>query len=772
MPDIIQQESLQKILELQQAFKASLPEKISDIESLWVQIQKENAPDFVEMHLKMHSLVGTSGTFGADLLCLEARKIEQIIKSFIRDDFILDVDCIDKINGYLTKLNEIANNWEPFSVPIIPDNREEDESEWKSNVYLVEDDVEIVTPIIKVLEQSGYRVFYYRKITEFEKEYGENDRASAIIMDMAFKEGNIAGAETIKRLEDEFDHFPPVIFISAHAEIDARLAAAQVGAKKYLTKPLNLNNLLFSVNELTGHKKLKPYRVLLIDDEIDILEYYSTVLRNDKIDVLSMSSPTEAYAAIEEFKPELIVLDLYMKECSGFDFAKVVRQNDEYAYIPIVFLSAELDTSTQLAAMDLGGDDFLIKPVNAEYFRQAILSRVKRARSMEYLHTNLASTLLDNKYQLITLDKHAFVSMADINGKIIYVNERFVALSGYDRDELMGVNHRLLKSGKHSDAFYKEMWETISKGNVWNGQICNKSRDGNEYWLETTIVPFLNEKGKPYKYVAVRTDISEIKKAKEDAVLAEIEIIKAKEEAENANRAKSAFLSRMSHELRTPMNAICGFAQLLKLDAEDRFTPQQANNVEEIIEASNHLLNLINEILELSKIESGKLRITIEEVSFSSIVVATIKLLKPLLEEKSISLNIEMKGKPLSIASLNNDDTKIKVDQFRFREVILNLLSNAIKYNYENGKIIIKLDTSGDNYFRISVSDTGKGIDDESLAELFTEFNRLTEENSAIEGTGIGLMIAKNTTELMDGKIGVESEIGKGSMFWVEFPLA
>ena len=772
MPDIIHNESSQRVHELKQAYKISLPDKISDIENLWIQIQEETPQNFVELHLKLHSLVGTSGTFGADLLCLEARKVEQLIKSILDGDVALDGGYIKKINSYLINVNMLAANWEPLSVPILPEHKEIDESSWKSTVYLVEDDVEIVTPIIEFLEQAGYRVIYHLKITDFENNYSKNNRAAAVIMDMAFKEGHIAGAKTIKRLADEFENFPPVIFISAHSEIDARLAAAQVGAKKYLTKPLNYNKLLASLNEVTQRDKLQPYRVLLIDDEIDILDYYSAVLKSTQFDVLSMSSPIEAYAAIEEFKPELIVLDLYMKECSGFDFAKVVRQNDEYAYIPIVFLSSELDTATQLAAMDLGGDDFLNKPVDAEYFHQAILARLKRARSMENLHASLASTLLDNKFQLITLDKHAFVSMADTSGNIIYVNERFITLSGYEKDELIGVNHRILKSGKHPDSFYKEMWKTISKGNVWNGQVCNKSRNGKEYWLETTIVPFLNEKGKPYKYVSVRTDITQVRQAKEDAYIAELEIMKAKDEAENANRAKSAFLSRMSHELRTPMNAICGYAQLLKMDIDDRFTSEQVNNVDEILQASNQLLILINEILELSKIESGKLRIAIEKVSCPDIIIAAVNLLKPLLHEKNITLNIEMKGEFISIDDLNSYDIKLKVDRRRFREVILNLLSNAIKYNYDNGKIIIRFDNADNNCLRISVIDTGKGIDKESLSELFTEFNRLAQEDSLIEGTGIGLMIAKNTTELMDGNIGVESEIGKGSTFWVEFPLA
>ena len=177
---------------------------------------------------------------------------------------------------------------------------------------------------------------------------------------------------------------------------------------------------------------------------------------------------------------------------------------------------------------------------------------------------------------------------------------------------------------KHPDVFREEIWNTISHGKIWNGQVCNEAKDGSEYWLEVTIVPFLNENGLPYKYVTVGTDITKIKKAEDDAHTSEVALMKAKDEAEIANQAKSKFLSNMSHELRTPMNAISGFAQLLLMDSSNIYDDIQIDNIKEIIKASNHLLELINEILELSKIESGQIKLSLETVNYSEVAVESI----------------------------------------------------------------------------------------------------------------------------------------------------
>jgi signal transduction histidine kinase len=230
-------------------------------------------------------------------------------------------------------------------------------------------------------------------------------------------------------------------------------------------------------------------------------------------------------------------------------------------------------------------------------------------------------------------------------------------------------------------------------------------------------------------------------------------------EAERANLAKSEFLSRMSHELRTPMNAILGFGQMLELDAED-LNKTQRDNVKEIIDAGHHLLDLINEVLDLAKIESGNMDITLSEVSVDKVMQQCITLIQPLAESRHIEITDHVSGK----------EHMIHVDEMRFKQVMVNLLSNAVKYNSENGRIILDCELTDKQRIRIRVTDSGEGIKEEDITKLFIPFERLDQVNN-VEGAGIGLVITKHLVELMQGGIGIESTLGEGSTFWVEFAL-
>jgi len=234
------------------------------------------------------------------------------------------------------------------------------------------------------------------------------------------------------------------------------------------------------------------------------------------------------------------------------------------------------------------------------------------------------------------------------------------------------------------------------------------------------------------------------------------EMTRAKDEAEKANMAKSEFLSRMSHELRTPMNAIMGFAQLLEID--ETLNADQKDSVDEIRKASKHLLELINEVLDLSKIESGKVDISVEPLEIKPLLREICTLVEPMAQQRNITLLGEV------------NDCQLLGDRTRLKQVLLNLTSNAIKYNRDGG--IVRIDTlPGENErVRISITDTGDGIPEDQQSELFQPFNRLDAEQSAIEGTGIGLVISKRLIELMHGSIGMCSTPGEGSTFWIELP--
>lgn len=351
-------------------------------------------------------------------------------------------------------------------------------------------------------------------------------------------------------------------------------------------------------------------------------------------------------------------------------------------------------------------------------------------------------------FQQRALDEHAIVSIADLKGDITYVNDKFCDVSGYNREELIGKNHRILKSGEHPPEFYESLWQTITSGKPWHGEIKNRKKTGGYYWVQATLVPFLNEKGRPFQYVSIRTDITTRKQAEE--------------EADAANQAKTNFLASMSHELRTPMNAILGFAQILKYTPTDPLSKNQETYIDHILQGGGYLMELINQVLELSTIETGKVTLNINDVSARDVIDECLIMISGRADKESIDVVDQTAG---------YDFPMMQTDKTRLIQVVLNLLLNAVKYNREGGTVTINSQELPGQMLRISITDTGQGIPAEKHGDLFKPFDRLGREARNIEGSGIGLTIAKATIELLGGKIDFESVVGKGSTFWIDVPM-
>lgn len=279
--------------------------------------------------------------------------------------------------------------------------------------------------------------------------------------------------------------------------------------------------------------------------------------------------------------------------------------------------------------------------------------------------------------------------------------------------------------------------------------------EGEEIWSRTSKSPLRNLDGDVIGILGMYEDIT-------DRKIAEKELELAKEAAEQANLAKSQFLSSMSHELRTPLNAILGFAQLMEYDPDHPLEDVQKESVGHIKSGGNHLLELINEILELAKIEAGYLELNIEPTAPHDVLYDTVPMAQALAEKRDIKLHIP---------AMSGHWPNISVDAMRLKQVLLNLLSNAVKYNVDGGEVTLDCEVLNNARLKILVSDTGPGVSPEQQKDLFEPFSRLGRENSDIEGTGIGLTITKELVEHMNGVIGVDSELGRGSTFWVEFPV-
>ncbi len=359
-------------------------------------------------------------------------------------------------------------------------------------------------------------------------------------------------------------------------------------------------------------------------------------------------------------------------------------------------------------------------------------------------------------FQKLALDEHAIVSIADVKGNITYVNDKFCDISGYTREELIGQNHRILKSDKHSPAFYAELWGTIADGETWHGEIKNLKKHGGFYWVQVSIVPFMDEHGKPFQYIAIRTDITERKAA-------EAALIESREQALAGARAKSDFLANMSHEIRTPMNGVIGMLELLR---RTELTDEQIHFADTAIHSADMQISVINDILDFSKIESGKLELEALDIHLSDILEDIAALM---------GATAQAKGVVLTCYCDPAIPETVKGDPTRLRQVVANLVDNAVKFTGA-GEVNIAArflsQEDGESRVRIEVRDTGIGVDENAQNKLFDPFAQAdTSTTRKFGGTGLGLSITNSLIKLMGSKIEVRGEKGIGSTFWFDLSL-
>ena len=336
--------------------------------------------------------------------------------------------------------------------------------------------------------------------------------------------------------------------------------------------------------------------------------------------------------------------------------------------------------------------------------------------------------------------------------RVIFVNEAFTRMTGYTPDEIIGQTPRILQGPKTDRAQLDKIRWALTRWRPVRVELVNNHKNGDEFWVELSIVPVADSRGWYTHWVSVQRDITARKQAEAD-------LRQAKETADAANQAKSVFLSRMSHELRTPLNAVLGFGQLLEMDD---LTPDQRENADQIRKGGRHLLNLINEVLEIARVETGELRLTPEPVPVGRTVSEVLSLIQPLADQAGVRLSQRTTGANHAVLA----------DPQRVKQILLNLLANAVKYNTPGGRVEVTWGAGTDGTVRVAVTDTGIGIPAALVPRLFTPFDRLGAEQTAVEGSGLGLALSKRLAEAMAGTIGVTSVEGRGSTFWVELPAA
>ena len=347
------------------------------------------------------------------------------------------------------------------------------------------------------------------------------------------------------------------------------------------------------------------------------------------------------------------------------------------------------------------------------------------------------------------------IVMLDPDGCVMSWNTGAERIYGYLAEEIIG-QHFSRFCGDDDAANDKAPlhFDAAAVQGRFEDEGWRKHKDGSVFWAEVVLTAIRGPLGELRGFAKMTRDLTEHRRI--ETVLRGAQLA-----AENANLAKSNFLSSMSHELRSPLNAILGFAQLMKSDSPPPTSAQQSS-LGQILKGGWYLLDLINEILDLALIESGKLSLSLEPVSLIDVIRECQSMLEPQLQQRDIQLHFPVDDNPWFVHA----------DHTRIKQVLINLLSNAIKYNRQRGTVVLTCSAAAPDRIRLGVRDTGAGLPADKLAGLFEPFNRLGQEAAAEEGTGIGLVVSKRLVELMGGAIGVESTVGVGSEFWIELGAA
>jgi PAS domain S-box-containing protein len=464
----------------------------------------------------------------------------------------------------------------------------------------------------------------------------------------------------------------------------------------------------------------------------------------NKITPADISDPQEVIARAKELSAELSTPITPGFEALVFKASRGIEDIYELTYIrkdgsrfpAVVSVTALRNASgTIIGYLLIGTDNTARKQVEAE---QKLLDQ--RLRDQQFYTRSLIESNID-----------AIITTAP-SGIITDVNKQMEALTGCTRDELIGAPFKdYFTDPERAEAGIKLV---LSEKKVTNYELTARALDGKETVVSYNATTFYDRGRRLQGVFAAARDVTERKRL--DQALES-----ARSVAEKANLAKSDFLSSMSHELRSPLNAILGFTQLLDSDPLPP-TPGQKLSIDQILRAGWHLLKLIDEILDLAKVESGQVPISLEPVSLTDVLLECRGMIEPQAQQQGVRLNFPQLDAPCLI----------RADRTRLKQVLINLLSNAIKYNTPGGEVIVECAEGAPDCTRISVKDTGAGLSPEKLTQLFQPFNRLGQESSGKEGTGIGLVVAKRLVELMEGAIGVESVVGSGSIFWFELKTA
>ena len=530
-------------------------------------------------------------------------------------------------------------------------------------------------------------------------------------------------------------------------------------------------------------------KILIVDDNRNNLYTLNTLLTEHlDVDVIEAESGLAALEMLMEEQTDLIILDVQMPDMDGFETAHLIHSRRNTAHIPIVFLSAAYKSDEfKQKGFSVGAADYLTKPIDApqllgrvkSYLRFIAQEKLhnrelqKRSEELSQFNTRLQGEVNERKraeqeLERISRQNRTILETAgegifglDLYGVTTFINPAAAQLLGYTPDELIGCKHHEIMHYAYADGLPMKHDDCLINKAMQSGQAHHVTdevfwrRDGKPMPVEYIVTPIV-EDDTISGCVVTFSDITERKKVEKT-------LREAKESAEHANYAKSRFLANMSHELRTPLNAVIGYSEILQEEAEDEGLHSFVPDLKKIRSAGTHLLGLINDVLDISKIEAGKMEVELHTMDLELLMAESVNTAEPLMEKKSNTLHVDIPEHP---GAMTTDSTKL-------RQIILNLLSNAAKFTKE-GAVTLSLRKRRESdldWYIFQVRDSGIGMTQEQQEKVFDAFTQADSSTTRkYGGTGLGLAISKKFAEMLGGNLSVVSEFGQGSCFTLQLP--
>jgi PAS domain S-box-containing protein len=579
------------------------------------------------------------------------------------------------------------------------------------------------------------------------------------LMMMDYRLPGMSAFDFIKIIRQELMIEIPIIIVTGQGNEEIAVQALKLGANNYLTKN---ENYLFKLQSLIKNAH-QQYELTRKQNELTASESKYRLLAENSGDVIftldkemNFTYISPAVKQLRGYDPEEVISQQISEFMTPESFELAAGAIDEYL---ICFSESRyelpLERTLELELTRKDGTTVwaevkasLLKDDSGQISGIIGVSRDISERRAATEELRKLSRAVEQSPESIIITN----TMGDIE----FCNPAVLHITGYSKEEVIGRNPRIFASGNTTNQEYKEIWDTISSGKIWEGELLNKKKNGELYWEAASISPVSDNSGKITHYLAIKKDITDHKKMT-------IELIEAKEKAEESDRLKTAFLANISHEIRTPMNGILGFAELLNMPGLD--SNEQKEYIGIIKKSGDRMLNIINEIVDISKIESGQMQVFLSDTNINEQIEFIFNFFRPEALSKGLLFFYEN--------SLSSKESVIKADREKVYAILTNLVKNAIKYT-DKGLIEFgyKLVTYMESPFlEFYVKDTGVGIPYDRQEAIFERFiqSDITDKR-AFQGAGLGLSIAKAYIEMMGGEIWVESKEGKGTVFYFTLP--